>query len=96
MSEEKINLPKDFFKQFKTKKEFQSFFQSMFKEGVQQMLQSELDEHLGYEKNDSTGNNSSNSRNGSSKKTIKSETLGDVVLLLIGTCSPRPREYKDL
>jgi putative transposase len=80
MSEEKFNLPKDFFKQFKTKEEFQNFFQSMFKEGVQQMLQSELDEHLGYEKNDPTGNNSGNSRNGSSRKTVKSETLGDMVL----------------
>jgi transposase-like protein len=80
MSEEKFQLPKDFFKQFKNKEEFHSFFQSMFKEGVQQMLQSELDEHLGYEKNDPTGNNSGNSRNGSSKKTVKSESLGDMVL----------------
>jgi transposase-like protein len=80
MSEEKFSLPKGFFKQFKNKEEFQSFFQEMFKEGVQQMLQSELDEHLGYEKNEISGNNSGNSRNGSSKKTLKSETLGDMVL----------------
>lgn len=52
----------------------------MFKEGVQQMLQGELDEHLGYEKHSPEGHNSGNSRNGSSNKTLKTESLGDVVL----------------
>lgn len=80
MSDEKFQLPKDFFKQFKNKEEFNDFFNSLFKEGIQQMLQAELDEHLGYSKNDPSGNNSGNSRNGSSKKKVKSESLGDMVL----------------
>lgn len=80
MSKDKLNLPKDFFKQFKNKEEFQDFFQSLFKEGVEAMLQAELDEHLGYEKHSPEGYHSGNSRNGSSKKTIKTESLGDVVL----------------
>ena len=44
MDTNKIHLPKDFFKQFKNKEEFNDFFQSLFKEGVEAMLQAELDE----------------------------------------------------
>jgi len=80
MKENKLGLPPDFFKQFKSKEQFQEFFQEMFKEGVQQMLQGELDEHLGYEKHSPEGRNSGNSRNGSSTKKVKSESLGDLAL----------------
>ena len=37
------------------------------------MLEAEMDEHLGYEKNSVAGNNSGNSRNGYGKKTIISD-----------------------
>jgi putative transposase len=37
------------------------------------MLEAEMDEHLGYEKHDVTGNNSGNSRNGYNRKTIISD-----------------------
>lgn len=77
---EKITMPKDFFKQFKSKEEFQSFFNDLFKHGIEEMLQAELDEHLGYEKHKIEGYGSGNSRNGSFPKTIKTENLGDVVL----------------
>ena len=73
-------LPKDFFKQFKNKEEFHSFFNNLFKQGVEQMLQAELDEHLGYEKHSKEGHNSGNSRNGSYSKKVKTESLGDMVL----------------
>jgi transposase-like protein len=73
-------LPKDFFKQFKNKEEFQSFFNDLFKEGVEEMLKAELDEHLGYEKHSKEGHNSGNSRNGSYPKKVKTESLGDMVL----------------
>lgn len=73
-------LPKDFFKQFKDKEQFHSFFNSLFKEGIEQMLQAELDEHLGYEKHSPEGYNSGNSRNGTYSKTVKTESLGDMVL----------------
>ncbi len=33
-------------------------------------LQAEMDDHLGYSKNSPAGNNSGNSRNGTSKKTV--------------------------
>ena len=85
MQEEKINaqqlsLPKDFFKQFKSKEEFHSFFNSLFKQGVEEMLQAELDQHLGYERYSKEGHNSGNSRNGSYAKKVKTESLGDMVL----------------
>lgn len=37
------------------------------------MLEAEMDEHLGYEKNSVAGNKSENSRNGYGKKTITSD-----------------------
>ena len=77
---EQLNLPKDFFKQFKDKSAFQSFFQSLFKEGVEAMLQAELDEHLGYEKHSPQGYNSGNSRNGYSPKKVKTKSVGDLLL----------------
>jgi putative transposase len=81
MEEKKpLDLPKNFFKQFKSKEEFQDFFQDLFKQGVQEMLQGELDEHLGYEKHSPEGYNTGNSRNGTSKKKVKTDSLGDVVL----------------
>lgn len=73
-------LPKDFFKQFKSKEDFHSFFNDLFKQGVEEMLQAELDEHLGYQKYSKEGNNSGNSRNGTYSKKVKTESLGDMVL----------------
>ena len=54
-------LPKDFFKQFKNKEEFQTFFSQMFKQGVEEMLKAELDDHLGYDKHSREGHNTGNS-----------------------------------
>ena len=65
MEENNLGLPKDFFKQFKSKEQFHEFFQEMFTQGVNEMLQGELDDHLGYEKHGPEGRNSGNSRNGS-------------------------------
>ena len=73
-------LPKDFFKQFKDREQFHSFFNDLFKQGIEQMLRAELDEHLGYEKHSPEGYNSGNSRNGTYKKKIKTDNLGDMVL----------------
>ena len=42
-------LSDEFFKQFKTKFDFQDFFFLIFKHGIETMLRVELDEHLGYE-----------------------------------------------
>ena len=73
-------LPKDFFKQFKTQEDFKDFFSNLYKQGVEQMLQAELDSHLGYEKHSKEGYNSGNSRNGFYGKKVKTESLGDILL----------------
>ena len=62
-------LPAGFFKQFKDGDAFQSFMDALFKRGVEQMLEAELDEHLGYEKHSSSAG--VNVRNGRNAKTIK-------------------------
>ena len=45
----------------------------LFAGSIEQMLESEMDEHLGYTKNSIKGNNTGNSRNGYNKKTIISD-----------------------
>lgn len=45
--------------------------QQLTKAVVERALQGEMTHHLGYEKHSSAGQNSGNSRNGKSKKTIK-------------------------
>lgn len=80
MDNQQAQFPKDFFKKFKSKEDFQSFFTSLYKQGVEEMLKGELDEHLGYEKHSKEGHNSGNSRNGSYPKKVKTESLGDLVL----------------
>lgn len=73
-------FPKGFFKQFKSKENFQEYFNILFKQGIEEMLQAELDDHLGYSKHAKDGYNSGNSRNGTFSKTITSENVGEVVL----------------
>ena len=51
----------------------QSKLKRLFAGTIEQMLEAEMDEHLGYEKNSVLGNNSGNSRNGYGKKTIISD-----------------------
>lgn len=63
------NLPEDFFKQFKTGEEFSAFMNALFKRGVEQMLEGELDAHLGFDKHEKA--KAGNSRNGKQSKTIK-------------------------
>ena len=40
---------------------------------LERVMQAELSNHLGYEKHDPTGNNSGNSRNGVTTKTLKGD-----------------------
>jgi transposase-like protein len=73
-------FPKGFFKQFKSKENFQSYFNALFKQGIEEMLNAEMDEHLGYNKHEKAGYNSGNSRNGTFQKTIYTENVGEVLL----------------
>ena len=49
------------------------------KKVAERALEAEMEAHLGYAPNDATGNNSGNSRNGKTKKSVRSST-GDVEL----------------
>jgi len=62
-------LNENFLKQFRNGDELNSFIQQFKKRGIEQLLEGELDAHLGYERHDRS--ESSNARNGHSKKSIK-------------------------
>ncbi|XMB71876.1 IS256 family transposase [Mycoplasmatota bacterium WC30] len=58
--------------------DLQSVLKEMLKEGVETLLEAELDEELGYERY-SNGGGKTNYRNGASKKTVRTD-LGEVEL----------------
>jgi len=57
----------------KTPADVTNKLKDLFAGTLEQMLEAELDDHLGYEKHSPLGDNTGNSRNGFGKKTIKSE-----------------------
>ena len=59
--------------ELKTMADVQSALKELFADTLQEMLEAELDHELGYEKHDVANKQTSNSRNGKSKKTITSE-----------------------
>lgn len=57
----------------KTAEDIQNVLKDLFGGLLQQMLEGEMDEHLGYAKHDYENKNTTNSRNGKSRKTMKSD-----------------------
>lgn len=57
----------------KTASDIQNVLKEMFKDAMQEMLEAELDDTLGYTKNDTENKETENRRNGHSKKTVRSE-----------------------
>lgn len=86
------NLKKELIKEiiadggFSNSVDIGNYLRDMFKDVLQEMLEQELSSQLGYEKGDSLNKNTSNRRNGYSKKTVKSQ-YGDIELDI-----PRDRE----
>lgn len=70
----------------KTTGDIQRVLKDIFAETLQEMLEGELDDSLGYEKNAAQDKKTTNRRNGHSKKTVRSE-YGDVELEI-----PRDRD----
>jgi len=68
MKKEEV-LNADFLKQFKSGEELSDFLSQLQKRGIEQMLEGEMDAHLGYEKHQKA--NEANSRNGYQNKKIK-------------------------
>ena len=77
-------LSKEFLSQFKTGEDLFAFMKELQKRGVEQFLEAEMDEHLGYEKNQVSGNK--NARNGHTTKKIKT-SFGENEILV-----PRNRD----
>ena len=66
-------LSKEFLSQFKTEADVSKSLKKLHSQVLEQMLQGEMDSHLGYEKHSADGNNTGNSRNGSFPKKIQTE-----------------------
>lgn len=66
-------LSKEFLSQFKTEADVSQFLKDLHAQVLEQMLQGELDAHLGYEKHSTEGYCSGNSRNGTFPKKIQTE-----------------------
>lgn len=64
---------KELAKNCRTVEDVHEMLKNLFKDTLQQIFEAEMDEHLGYEKHSPKGNNSGNSRNGYSKKTIQTK-----------------------
>lgn len=79
-------LSKEFLSQFKTGEDVTAFMKELHTRVYEQMLEGEMDTHLGYEKHSNQGDHSGNSRNGSYKKQIQTE-MGESVIQV-----PRDRE----
>jgi len=77
--ENKINIPEDAFKNIKTQAELDDYFHKLYKQAVENMLKAEMEEHLGYKKNEKAVKDNKNSRNGFSNKTLKTN-IGDIPL----------------
>ena len=79
-------LSKEFLSQFKTGEDVTAFMKELHTRVYEQMLEAEMDNHLGYEKHSNQGDHSGNSRNGSYRKQIQTE-MGESVIQV-----PRDRE----
>lgn len=65
------SLAKELAKGCKSVEDIQEKLKNLFKDTIQEIFEAEMDQHLGYEKHSFVGDNTGNSRNGYSKKTIK-------------------------
>ena len=70
----------------KTTRDVQEMLKDLFAETIQEMLEAELDEHLGYDRYDNQNKSTTNSRNGHRNKNVRSD-FGQV-----GIRVPRDRE----
>ena len=73
LSEKEMELVQYMMADCKSTGDIQEKLKRLFAGTIGQMLEAEMEEHLGYEKNSVEGNNSGNSRNGYGKKTIISD-----------------------
>jgi len=73
LNEDEKDLVKRVISDCKTPADVTSKLKELFAGTLEEMLEVEIEEHLGYEKHSPLGDHTGNSRNGTGKKTIKSE-----------------------
>jgi putative transposase len=73
MNENTRALARELAAECATTEDITGLLKKLFGETIEEMLEAEMDMHLGYTKNSIEGNNTGNSRNGYGKKTLKSE-----------------------
>ena len=73
LNENEMALVRTIIGECKTPADVTSKLKELFAGTLEQMLEVEMEEHLGYEKHSPLGDHTGNSRNGRGKKTIKSE-----------------------
>lgn len=64
---------KELAKDCRTVEDVHDMLKNLFKDTIQQVFEAELEDHLGYKKQNAEGIHSGNSRNGYSKKSIKTK-----------------------
>jgi putative transposase len=73
LTEKELELVELLMADCQTTGDIQTKLKHLFAGTIERMLEAEMDEHLGYDKNSVLGNNSGNSRNGYNHKTIISD-----------------------
>jgi putative transposase len=73
LNEKQLELSKAIGSECRTPSEVTALLKSLFAGTLEQMMEAEIEEYLGYEKHSPAGDHSGNSRNGFNKKTLKSE-----------------------
>ena len=73
MQELRERLAQDLAKECKSLEDIHTLLRDLFRQTIEEVLEAEMTEHLGYEKHDSDGINTGNSRNGYSKKTVQTQ-----------------------
>ena len=73
LSEKELELAKLLMAECKTTGDIQAKLKRLFAGTIEQMLEAEMEDYLGYEKHSVAGNNTGNSRNGYGRKTITSD-----------------------
>jgi len=73
MQDMKDKTIKELAKGCKTIDDVTDMLRDLFKDTLQEILEAEMENHLGYKKHSNEGDNTGNSRNGYSKKTVRSK-----------------------
>jgi putative transposase len=66
-------LARELARNCQTVEDIEDAIKNLFKSTLEEILEADMNEHLGYVKHDNSGDNSGNSRNGYSKKNVKTK-----------------------